>query len=428
MARPGLALACGVSVALSACHSLGPSSIRAGRARYEEAIRETGEQQMLLNLVRLQYDDLPFFLQVTSVNAEMQVMASVGLKGGYETSSWELVGNVGASVTEHPTVVYQPVQGEEFGRLLLTRVQDSSLGLLFHGNQKVSLLFKLFVHDFGRLHNQPIKAPTSPEQAAEYEEFKRVITSLDMLADHGTVDLDSEPLPLQALRRYEERRKVVKKEPPDNSAATPSPEGKKKDGGDDEDKDKDKGKSNRWDVNIDWPVLRLRRTEPPEDLAAWCRIITQVGAVTASDGQTVRCPGGGDVARYYFLTPSHLEDEQFDVVSHIPVTTRTLLEVMTTASGGVSIPEGRAHGRPTATCDDRERNVEAMNEFFHVYCSTRAPRDAAVRVPWRGRWYFIRSDDSQSRQVFSLMRLMFQVQLSRNALSFGPILTLPVSH
>jgi len=420
MARLGLELACCASVALSACSSVGPASIRAGRARYEEAIRETGEQQMLLNLVRLQYDDLPFFLQVTSVNAEMEVTASVGVKGGYESSSWELVGNAMVGVTEHPTVSYAPVQGEDFGSLLLTRVPETSLGLMFHGNQKVSLLFKLLVHDFGLLHNQPIKAPTSNERAAEYDEFKRVITSLDTLNEHGAVDLDDEPLPLQIRLRYEQRRKDGKADPPgDPPAASPA---KGKDGGD------DKGKSGRWDEDIDWPVLRLRRNEPAEDLAAWCRILTQLGAVTAPGAGTIACPGGGRVARYYFLTPSHLEDDQFDLASHIPVTTRTLLDVMTTVSGGVSIPEGHAHGRPTATCDDLERNVEAMNEFFHVYCSTHAPRNAAVRVPWRGRWYFIKGDDMQSRQVFSILRLMFQMQLRRKALSFGPILTLPVSH
>ncbi len=425
MARLGLAVAFCATVALSACSSIGPASIRSGRGRYQDAIRETGEQQMLINLVRLQYDDLPFFLQVTSVNAEMEVNAKLDVKGGYETSSWEMTGAVGVGVTEHPTVVYQPVQGEDFGNVLLRRVSEDSLGLLFHGNQKVSTLFKLLVHDFGRLHNQPIKAPTSAERAAEYEEFKRVLTSLEILAERGVVDLDSEPLPLQIRMRYESVRKDGKADPPSNPVGGATTE--EKSGGD---KDGDKSRGARWDENADWPVLRLRRTEPPEDLAQWCRIIAQVGGVRGSvtDRQSVACPDGHLVARYYFLTPSHLDDDQFGFASHIPVTTRSLLEVMTTVSGGVSVPEGHAHGRPTATCDDLEGNVAAMNEFFHVYCSVHAPHNAAVRVSWRGKWYFIKSDDAQSRQVFSILRLMFQTQLSRKALSFGPILTLPVSH
>lgn len=425
MARLGFAVACCGGLALSACSTVGPASIRAGRGRYQEAIRETGEQQMLINLVRLQYDDLPFFLQVTSVTANMTVGGNLGITGGNPGSSWELTGNLGVNVNESPSVTYTPVQGEDFGHVLLRRVSEQSLGLLFHGNQKVSTLLKLFVHDFGHLHNQPVMAPTSPERAAEYDEFKRVITSLEILAERGVVDLDSEPLPLQVRARYERLKKASTADPASNPSDTAGAESKDKDccekdaGG--------KGGNARWDENADWPVLRLRRTEPPEDVALWCRVITQVGAMTAPDERTIPCPGGGRVARYYFLTPSHLEDQQFAVTSYISVTTRTLLEVMTTASGGVSIPEGQAHGRPTATCDDLERNVAAMNEFFHVYCSRRAPRDAAVRVPWRGRWYFIKSDDVQSRQVFSLLRLMFQMQLSRSALSFGPILTLPVS-
>ncbi|VAX10990.1 hypothetical protein MNBD_GAMMA26-1819 [hydrothermal vent metagenome] len=47
----------------SGCTNFGPNRLQASRNDYNVAIQQTGDEQLLLNLVRLQYRDTPLFLE-----------------------------------------------------------------------------------------------------------------------------------------------------------------------------------------------------------------------------------------------------------------------------------------------------------------------------------------------------------------------------
>ncbi len=51
--------------ALSGC--LGPGAVRFTRMRYNEVVRETNDQQLLMNLVRLRYSDSPVFIDLRTI-------------------------------------------------------------------------------------------------------------------------------------------------------------------------------------------------------------------------------------------------------------------------------------------------------------------------------------------------------------------------
>ena len=67
----------------SACHSMGPRTIEGARFDYNDAIIKSFDHQMLLNLVRLRYQDSIFFLDLSSVVASYRrdVTASVAPNG-----------------------------------------------------------------------------------------------------------------------------------------------------------------------------------------------------------------------------------------------------------------------------------------------------------------------------------------------------------
>jgi hypothetical protein len=71
-------------LAAVACSQIGPNTIANGRFDYNEAIVRSFDTQMLLNLVRLRYQDSILFLDLTSVVASYRREASVGTSTGVD--------------------------------------------------------------------------------------------------------------------------------------------------------------------------------------------------------------------------------------------------------------------------------------------------------------------------------------------------------
>ncbi|MFM8323240.1 MAG: hypothetical protein ACKN9U_00090, partial [Pirellulaceae bacterium] len=57
---------------VSGC-SFGPRQLLQTRIPYNDAIKETGEQQLLLNLVRLRYVDTPSSLAISAIAGQQEV-------------------------------------------------------------------------------------------------------------------------------------------------------------------------------------------------------------------------------------------------------------------------------------------------------------------------------------------------------------------
>jgi hypothetical protein len=88
------------------------------RFDYNEALARSSKEQLLINLVRLRYDDVPVFLAVDSVltqyvyAGDASFTGSVGRTAGDSLSTF--TGALGATYFERPTVTYSPVTGEKF--------------------------------------------------------------------------------------------------------------------------------------------------------------------------------------------------------------------------------------------------------------------------------------------------------------------------
>ncbi len=55
------------------------SALVRDRLQFNELVKTTNEQQMLLNIVRLRYSDTPSSLAVTSIAAQSEVVRSFGI-------------------------------------------------------------------------------------------------------------------------------------------------------------------------------------------------------------------------------------------------------------------------------------------------------------------------------------------------------------
>ena len=75
------------ALALSGCHSIGPRTVTADRFDYSSAISDSWKQQILLNIVKIRYLDLPVFVDVTSVVAGYSLQTGVSTSGTLSTKT-----------------------------------------------------------------------------------------------------------------------------------------------------------------------------------------------------------------------------------------------------------------------------------------------------------------------------------------------------
>jgi hypothetical protein len=68
-----------VLTVLSGCTSFGPYRVAPDRFNYNEAIAASANEQMLLDLVRLRYQDVPVFLVVSSVLTQYVYSCNAGI-------------------------------------------------------------------------------------------------------------------------------------------------------------------------------------------------------------------------------------------------------------------------------------------------------------------------------------------------------------
>lgn len=152
--RPILAAA--VLLFLTACGSIGPGNVTRDRFGYTHAIAESWKKQMLLNMVKMRYVDVPVFLDVTTIINQYSLEGEVEL--GLNWSS-ALLGNsqsVGGRgrYADRPTVTYQPLMGEKFTRKLMNPIPPPAILSLVQTGWRIDMLFRVCVQAINGIQNR----------------------------------------------------------------------------------------------------------------------------------------------------------------------------------------------------------------------------------------------------------------------------------
>ena len=119
-----------VLLASGCATGLGPAAVRSERPDYNQQIVRSADAGVLLNLVRLRYNDSPLFLELGGVVAQYSYDAT--LNAG-QTRRGAAVGSAtvgtGLAYSEKPTVTYTPLAGEEFAKRMLAPIPLDSIML-----------------------------------------------------------------------------------------------------------------------------------------------------------------------------------------------------------------------------------------------------------------------------------------------------------
>jgi len=171
-------------VLLEACSNLGSHAISASRTDYNMALRQTEDEQLLLNLVRLRYRDNPLFLEASALNTQFTFQAGAdALAQGGDSDVYSLGGRV--LIEEKPTMTYTPLQGESFVQRVLARIPLDTLILLFDSGWSVERVFRVCVQQMNGLTNAPRASGPTPVDAPEFEAFAHASRLLRDIGNRG---------------------------------------------------------------------------------------------------------------------------------------------------------------------------------------------------------------------------------------------------
>jgi len=210
-------------LSLCACGTFGPSAIQASRTDYNVVLRQTEDEQLLLNLVRLRYRDQVLFLEASALNTQFTFggAAEATSSFGPDTELYGLEGRV--TVEEKPTVTYTPLQGSGFVERVLSPIKLETLLLLDSSGWSSERIFRTCLQRMNGAKNAPTASGPTPSEAPEYEAFLRAtrlirfLETQDMIS--GARQADGNGLVLQfadeaaELPEYQELMQILGLEP-----------------------------------------------------------------------------------------------------------------------------------------------------------------------------------------------------------------------
>jgi len=174
-------------LAVGGCSSIGPTTIPRDRFDYSGALAESWKNQMLLNLVKMRYLDLPIYLEVGQIVAGYTVQTDLTVAGQVaRTGAGDTFAALGArgSFTDRPTITYTPLTGQKFLESFLTPVHPAKVLSLVQSGFAADFILELGVDSLNGLRNRPV---TLGARHQADPEFFRVLALLREIQDAGAV-------------------------------------------------------------------------------------------------------------------------------------------------------------------------------------------------------------------------------------------------
>src|SRR5262249_43328487 len=163
-------------------HGLRQEGRPQGAPDYNRQILRSSDAELLLNIVRLRYNESTLFFTVGGVVAQYSYDASLNA-GGTAGGGNPAGGSVGTALAynEKPTITYTPLQGEEFATRMLTPVTLDAIMLFEQGGWSADRLLLVTVQRMNDVFNAPTAGGPTPARPPEYEAFADLAERLDRL-------------------------------------------------------------------------------------------------------------------------------------------------------------------------------------------------------------------------------------------------------
>ena len=403
--------------------AFGPRALEGSHRLYNDSIKLVGEEELLLNLVRLRYNESINLLDVASIAAQYELNGAVQAQpflaaAGSEASS--LVQSFarvlpGASLNgaNRPTITMTPVNSPQAIERFFRPITLEGLAFLTGTTWPVSTTYRLWVEYINRVPNAVTASGPPREFVPEYKEFRRLVDLLQVNQDRG-------------YTRVVPEERVI-----ELGDALPA--------------------SKITAADVVEAAKHSFKYIKKKDEDSWVLTKRQTHLVLKINPEAVNTPNVLEVGRILHLKPGLLhcdytddQSEPFAVPSPLPeyvdkiiISPRSTVGVLQYLSHGIVVPPehlisgvARATIEPDGTVFDWRNVTEGLFVVHHAQQHHR-PHDAYVAVKYRDYWFYIDDRDQATKQTFSLMMQLIRLDVSSPLTSESeaqktPILTLPV--
>ena len=330
---------------LAGCAARGPQTVSRDAFDYSAAISKSRNDQMLLNVVRLRYTQVPNFLTVSSVIAGYTYQGNVGAsaQAGFGRFEEDIIGgSANLSYIERPTITYTPLQGEEFSRRLMRNIPLEALFSLGQAGWPMDVLFRVAVERFGETRNMSFATPKVVSQADEQANYlisyDNVVNIIMELAEAGVVE----------------------------STVT----------------------ENDGDERL---TFVFSESMSPDLMEAATELKMLLGL---------------DPERNEFYVTDHIVGRADDEVL---IQTRSMLAVLSFLSLGVEVPEADVDANRVMVTPAYLTDVIEQRGPMRIRVQEERPEDPFAAVQYRNQWFFIDTTDHLSKRTFATIQLLFEL-------------------
>jgi hypothetical protein len=351
---------------ISGCAAQGAKRIPADRFDYNAAIAQSTREQMLLNIVRSRYLEVPVFLTVSSVLTQYEYDRSVGLGAILEFGSGttdRATGDANLGFSERPTITYLPVEGQEFSAHLLSDVPSDLIFAAAQAGWAVDVFMRIAIQRLGAVENMSFGIPAAGYSDSEksresdfkkLKRFERMMELIYILSDREVIE----------VQQVEEN-----------------------------------GKNDRY-------LMIAERV--PEDLRPLLGELRQLLGLTD---------------RNRFRITDRVTNLKGDEIS---IQTRSVMAMMEFMARGVEVPLEHLKDGWVVDYGLQSSEGEAARKLipFRMHTSKNRPENVFAAVRFRDNWYYIDQADITSKRALGLIIVLFRLQAPTPA-GAAPILTLP---
>ncbi|MCB9911397.1 MAG: hypothetical protein H6827_00225 [Planctomycetes bacterium] len=155
-----------------------------------DSIRRTHTEQLLLNIVRLRYDDTPYFLQVSSVSSQFSAGQSANVSGTIPDGGASVLG-LGASISysESPVVTWSLPDSREFLGRMMAPMGADQLTVLAQSGYDPQRVLQAGIKKINSLRNMDFTVAQGLVVPDTYAQFIEVLRLIQELRKDGLVDL-----------------------------------------------------------------------------------------------------------------------------------------------------------------------------------------------------------------------------------------------
>jgi len=139
---------------ISGCASFGPNYLNKEVIKYDDAVLQSEQQLLLLNILRMHDDQPVHFTSANSIQASFTLSSPNSLTGSIKNNDFPAPTSLGAgislggTITNNPSITIAPVQGKDFAERFLSPIDTKFVWTIFLQHGELDKLLRLAGVDF----------------------------------------------------------------------------------------------------------------------------------------------------------------------------------------------------------------------------------------------------------------------------------------